>query len=145
MFEDSFSDSDYEYLIPGGCDPDDESLIVFNVETTVVDLWLAMALLNRLYDPDAVQNVVKAAYSMQRAFYQPNRIKCPECRGWNTRYRPGQQVIVNLPDGDSFLSRTASPAFSTPGGAFVLVEDHKKAVRLDSVFPTSINCPECVQ
>ena len=133
-------------MIYGGFIPEDHSLIIFNVETTVEDLWLSTALLNRLKTPEAVLEVVRAAEAMQRAFCLPNTGRqCGECDNWNRRYRPGQQVIVSQADGDSFVSRTASPAFETPAGPHVLIEDHKHAVALSSVFPSSINSPECVQ
>ena len=127
-----------------GFEPDDHNVIVFNVETNLIDLWLAMALLNRLKSPDVVQNVVKAADAMLKAFCLPNNGQCQECESWNAHHKPGQKVVVNTLRTEPFLSRTASPAFSTPAGAFILVEDHKQAIPLSSVSVSSIDSPECV-
>ena len=129
-------------LGPFEFEPKYDSILIFNVETGIVDIQLANVMLSRLGNVDAAVQVLKAAWAMREVLGHGPLHGSEDARRWNTAFSVGQTVSVH-PGGmngeGSFLSRTDSPAFETASGACILLENSEKAFSLLNVRPSALN------
>ena len=122
----------------------DETILLFGCELTPSDLQLAAALLSRFKRVESACNVLRAADALRHVIGIGRATADESTKQWNNAFQVGQQVQF-WPDGrngETYLSRTTSPAFDTHKGPCILVEDHETAVALCNVEPRRIKTPE---
>jgi hypothetical protein len=122
----------------------DETILLFGCELTPSDLQLAAALLSRFKRVKSACNVLRAADALRDVIGIGRTTADESTKRWNNMFQVGQQVQF-WPDGrngETYLSRTTSPAFDTHKGPCILVEDHETAVALCNVEPRRIKTPE---
>ncbi len=121
-----------------------ESILLFGCDISPTELQLANVFLSRFKKLESACNVLRAADALRNVIGIGHTTTDEATRRWNDVNRVGQQVQF-WPDGrngETYLSRTSSPAFDTPGGPCILVEDHQTAVSLSNVEPRKVNSPE---
>jgi hypothetical protein len=121
-----------------------ETLLLYGCEVTATDIQLANVFLSRFKKLESACNVLRAASALRNVIGLGTSTADESTKRWNDVFHIGQQVQY-WPDGrngETYLSRTSSPAFDTPCGPCILVEDHETAVALCNVEPRKIKSPE---
>lgn len=148
---DDFHDLKDLFRISCEFEPNSQYMLMFNVELNHKQLLLANALLDHVEkdsSPEGVQDqaraVLQAAMALRGLTGQRPSPPTEQARQWNAQTAVGDvvQVWLNGRNGDSFLSRTESPAIDTPCGPVVLIRDHHKAVSLFDVRAVSCSSQE---
>lgn len=122
----------------------ERTLEIFGCELLPTDLQLANVFLCRFKKLESACNALRAAHALRLVIGDGRASSADETRQWNLAFAVGQQVQF-WPDGrngETYISKTSSPAFDTPIGPCILVEDYEVAVSLFNVQPSKINSPE---
>ncbi len=122
----------------------DDTMLLFGCEISPVEPQLAVVFLSRFKKLESACNVLRAANALRDVIGIGAILPSEQTKHWNDQHDVGQQVQF-WPEGlngETYLSRTTSPAFNTAAGPCVLVADHDKAVPLVNVQPRKIDSPE---
>lgn len=116
-------------------EPDYLSIDAFGVWMDRTTFHLALAVIDRMENLGLAGTIelLKAANALRTLAGGVPTKPTEETRKWNEEHRPGTAIVVNNPNCLSFIAVTTSPAFDTPLGPHVMVEDNFDAVPLHHV------------
>jgi len=122
----------------GEFDETSATIRMFGVNMDVPALQLACGMLSYLGSMNACVDAIKVAGQLRNLIGNIRVAASAASCSWNRQFNVGQlvQIWPAGRNGDSFLTRTASTAFDTPTGSYVVVDDHHEAVSLPELAET---------
>ncbi len=149
LFDDDDDDCDHtdkdvaKFFMSCDFNPESRTIVMFDVGCSVADLQLATAMLHNVGSVEACMHLLKAAWHLRNL--TGHAAESEESRRWNRQHPVGTlvQFWIGGRNGETFLSRTASPAFDMAHvGPVLVVEDHQEAISLGCLQPSSVSHPE---